>query len=232
VSSSVCRSISALRRKIQRIGKDHVLFLDETALRLNEAPTHTIVLPGETAYVSVEETTAYAKRYDMIACCTGKEVLPPIIYTPSERADAGVKGINSRMLIIYVQTIIAQDCGALDRYPLILVVDKSTIHNKEKLLEAFRDNGCQELLDVWRLPTQAGKLMSPLDNSLFHQWKERVRARGPITASSIEQLMSDEWNNIPERLLQSYYKHCGLTGKKDPYFDCPNPTAHMHGRDV
>lgn len=230
VGSSLCRSISGLRRKVQKIGKDHILFLDETALRLNEAPKRTIVLPGETAYVIVEDTTAYAKRYDMIACCTGNEVLPPIIYTPSERAEAGVKGINEKMLITYVQTILAQSCGALDRYPLILVLDKASIHNKEKLLEAFHDNGCQELVDVWKMPTQAAKRMSPLDNSLFHDWKERIRKRAPITSHNIQQLMADEWNNIPSRLLRSHYKHCGLTGKRDTYFDCPDPIGHRHGR--
>jgi hypothetical protein len=85
VSPELCDDIADLRKKIQRLSKANVLFLDETHLRLNEAPAHTLVAPGESAYVVVEDTTAYAKRYDMIACCTGKEVLPPIIYTPDER---------------------------------------------------------------------------------------------------------------------------------------------------
>ena len=63
-----------MRRKLQRIDKRRLLFLDETALRLNAAPTHTIVLPGEQAYVVATETSAYAKRYDMIACCVGDRV--------------------------------------------------------------------------------------------------------------------------------------------------------------
>jgi hypothetical protein len=228
VLPSLCDSIAALRRKIQVVGSDHVLFLDETAMRVSEAPTHTIVLPGESAYVVVDETTSYAKRFDMIACCSGKELLPPIIYSPSERADAGVKGVNNKMLVTYIQNVLAQACGALDRYPLYLVLDRATCHNEKNILEAFHDNGCQDVVEIWKMPTQAAKRMSPLDNSLFHDWKERVRRRAPIHESNIEQLMADEWNNLPPRLLHSHYKHCGLIRWQEPYSDCPQPSSHVH----
>jgi hypothetical protein len=197
-------------------------------MRLSEAPTRTLVYPAETEYVVVEDTTTYAKRFDMIACCTGKEVLPPIIYTPDERKEINVKGINTKMLIKYVQDILAQACGALDRYPLYLILDKATCHSKAQLLEAFHDNGCQSLVDIWYMPTQAAKRMSPLDHSLFHDWKERVRKRHPITKNNITQLMADEWNNQPTPTIFSHYRHCGLTGRGDLYFDCPEPYVHKH----
>lgn len=228
MSVGLCDSIAALRRKIQTVGVDHVLFLDETGFRVSEAPTHTITLPGESAYVVVDDTSSYAKRYDMIACCTGKELLPPIIYTPSERAEAGVKGVNTKMLITYIQTLLAQAVGALDRYPMYLVLDKASCHNEQKIIEAFHDNGCQELVEVWKMPTKGGKRMSPLDNSLFHDWKERCRNKGPIHQSNIEQQMADMWNQLPTRLLQSHYRHCGLIRWHDPYFDCPQPSKHTH----
>lgn len=228
VSLSSCSTIAALRRRIQTAGCKHVLFLDETAFRLSEAPTNTVVLPGETPYVVVDETTSYAKRYDMIACCTASELFPPIIYSPSERAAAGVKGVNNKMLVTYIQTILAQAAGALDRYPLYLVLDKASCHNEQKLLEAFHDNGCQELAQIWKMPKQAAKRMSPLDNSLFHDWKQRVRNRAPIHESNIEQIMNDEWNNLPTRLLHAHYKHCLLLHWQDPYLDCPQPALHAH----
>jgi hypothetical protein len=133
----LCDSIAELRRKIQRLNKANVLFLDETHMRLNEAPRTTLVYPGEKEYVVVDDTTSYAKRFDMIACCSGKKVLPPIIYTPEERKTLNVKGINTKMLITYVQQILAQACGALDRYPLylILILDNATCHSKPQLVE-------------------------------------------------------------------------------------------------
>jgi hypothetical protein len=228
VSGELCDDIADLRKKIQRTSKGNVLFLDETHVRLSAAPARTLVAPGEKEYVVVEDTSTYARRFDMIACVSGKEVLPPIIYTPDDRKAHNAKGINTDMLITYVQQILAQACGALDRYPLYLMLDKATCHSKAKLLEAFHDHGCQELVDIWFMPTQAAKRMSPLDNSLFHEWKERVRSRHPITESNITQLMSDEWNNLPPQHIFHYYKHCGLTGQGKAYFDCPNPSVHKH----
>ena len=230
VSVSYCDSIADLRKGIQRIDKKNILFLDETAMRLNEAPTRTLVYPGESEYVVVEDTTVYAKRYDMIACCTGNEVLPPIIFSPDERKQINVKGINTKMLVKYIQDILAQACGALDRYPLYLVLDKATCHSKDKILEVFHDNGCQSLVDIWYMPTQAAKRMSPLDNSIFHDWKERVRKRYPITQDNILQLMADEWNNQPTSNIFSHYRHCGLTGRANLYFDCPQPATHKHNQ--
>ena len=89
-------------RRLQRIPKRRVLFLDEVAVRVSEAATCTITLPGEQPFVIATDTSTYAKRFDMIACCNGERVFIPTIYSPSERSDAGVKGINTEMLIDYV----------------------------------------------------------------------------------------------------------------------------------
>jgi hypothetical protein len=221
----MCDEIAEMRRKIQRVNLDHVIFLDETHLRLDAAPTSTLVLPGEDSYVIAEDTSSYAARYDMIACCNQSQVFPPIVFTPKERADAGVKGINKKMLVKYIQDTLAQALGAVDKYPLILVLDKASIHKRD-LLQEFHDMGCQDVQDIWLMPTQAAKRMSLLDNSLFHDWKERIRKRAPITKDNIEQLMNDEWNNLPKKSIQAHYRHCLLTRRRDPYADCPDPVGH------
>src|SRR5271155_413957 len=91
----------------------------------------------------------------------------------------------------YIQDILAQACGALDRYPLYLVLDRSSIHNEEKILEAFHDNGCQELVEMWKMPPEAGKRMSPLNNALFHHWKERISNGEQITNMNVVTRMAD-----------------------------------------
>lgn len=202
----------------------HLLFLDETALRVSEAPTHTIVLPGEQAFVIVEDTTSYAARFDMIACCTSKETLPPIIYAPTERE----RGINSAMLLAYIRDFLAQAVGALDRYPLTLVVDKSAIHNPAKILQTFHDWGCQDLTEVLLLPTQSAKRLSPLDNSIFHDWKERCRSHDEITSDNIRCVMNNEWNNLDAAHLAAHYDHCLLRPRQPLLSDCPLPAVHRH----
>jgi hypothetical protein len=189
----------------------------------------TLCAKGERPYVIVEDTTQYAKRFDMIAACTADQVLPPIIFTPSERQAMSVKGINKKMLLDYIHNILAQSCSALDIHPLYLILDRARIHNTDHILAAFHEDSiCEDMKEVILMPPQAAKRMSPLDNSLFHYWKEQCRKHPLITERTIERIMADEWNNIPANIITSYYKHCKIVGRADVYADCPDPRAHRH----
>lgn len=228
VSIGHCAAIATARRHLHRRSKPHLLFLDETAARVSLAATHTLVAPGESAYVLVEDTSSYARRYDMIACCTYDQVLPPVIYTPEDRAALDVDAVRTFMLEHYINTVLAQAVAALDRYPLTLVLDRSKVHNVEKIKQAFIDGGCQDVVDVVIMPTQAAKRMSPLDNALFHTWKENMRRRGAIASSNLVQVMADEWNNLKAKDIQPHYRHCLLMQRQDVYADCPDPSSHQH----
>jgi len=219
-----------MRRKLQRISKSRVLFLDETAIRVSETPTSTLVLPDQPPFLTATETSSYAKRYDMIACCTGKELLLPKIFTPKERAGADVKGINQAMLLQFIDDVLAQAVEGLDRYGLTLVIDRSTIHSPDKILQAFHDRSRFSITSVLLMPSNAAKRLSPLDNALFHGWKEKVRKHTPLTNRTIQQVMADAWNQLSSNLLHAHYKNCGLIRGTDVYFDCPNPSAHRHGK--
>lgn len=224
MSASLCDQIEKLRRRLQRIPTAQLLFLDETAARISEAPTSTLVLPGQQPYVVVDDTSSYAARFDMIACCSGDRVFPPKIFAPQERG----AGINAAMLLAYIRDLLAQAVGALDCYPLYLVVDRSAIHQPEQMLQEFHDWGCQELKEVIFMPAQAAKRLSPLDNALFHDWKEAIRKRCPLTKKNISQIMADEWNNLHPSQIAVHYRHCGFSRDTPPYFDCPDPSSHQH----
>jgi hypothetical protein len=225
VSAGTCEQIAQVRRKLQRIGTGHILFLDETHKREGDVDSYSIFLPGEPPIIETSATSSYAARYDMIASCNGHTVLPPIIYAPKERG----KGVNQDMLLRYIQDLLGQAAGALDQYPLLLLLDKATIHSEAKILQEFHDWGCQELTEVLRIPTVSAKRLSPLDNSLFNLWRQRVLAGGPLTKANIKQRMSDAWNSISQKEIQSQYRHCGLLRHQDVYFDCPAPFAHKYG---
>jgi hypothetical protein len=226
VSSDMCEQIATMRRKLQRIGTNHILFLDETFKREGDVENHTIVLPGESPYIQTSTTTKYTTRFDMIACCSGTSTLAPIIYSPKERG----KGIDQEMLLEYIRNLLGQSAGSLDTYPLLLVLDRATIHNADKIIEAFHDWGCQDLTQVIKMPPAAAKRLSPLDNSLFNVWRTRVLSNGPLTKSNVKKIMSDAWESITCKDIRAQYRHCGLMRHQDVYFDCPNPTAHRHGR--
>jgi hypothetical protein len=224
VSADHCGQIAKVRCKLQRFGTNHILFLDETHRREGDVQSYTIVLEGEPPYIETPATSAYALRYDMIACCSGTTVLPPIIYSHKERG----KGITAEMLLAYIRNLLAQAAGALDTYPLLLVVDRAPIHSPPRMLQEFHDWGCQEMQEVLLMPPAAAKRLSPLDNSLFNLWRSRVLDGGPLTKENIEQRMSDAWNSITRADIQSQYKHCGLMRHQAVYFDCPIPAAHEH----
>jgi hypothetical protein len=226
VSADACEQIAAVRRKLQRIGKQHILFLDETHKREGDVDSYTVVLPGEPPYIETSSTSSYARRFDMIACCNGTTTLPPIIYSPSERD----KGVTRAMLLSYIRDLLAQSAGALDTYPLVLLVDKAPIHTEAEMLQEFHDWGCQELTEVIRIPAASAKRLSPLDNSLFNVWRQRCLADGPLTLRNIKRRMSAAWESITKADIQAQYKHCGLMRGDDVYFDCPNAFAHKHRR--
>lgn len=227
VEPSLCDSIEQLRAKLNRYPLSQLLFLDEVAVRINETATYTIVLPHEEPIVVASDTTSYAKRFDMIACCSGTKVFAPVIYSPQERSDAGVKGINTDALLRYIHSTLAQEIAALDRYPVFLVLDRARIHNPQRILEAFHElDG--SVKEVVLMPPQAAERMSPLDNALFHDWKEGIRKHTPITVTNCQQIMSDEWNKLSPDLLTVHYRRCGLTRFHQRYSDCPAPAVHQH----
>jgi len=173
VSPEMCEQIAKVRRRLQRIGIGHILFLDETLKREGDVDSYSIFLPGQPPLIESSSTSRYAARFDMIACCSGKSVLPPVIYSPKERQ----RGIDTAMLLSHIRDLLAQAAGALDQYPLLLVLDRASIHNEEKIMQEFHDWGCQELTQVIKMPPAAAKRLSPLDNSLFNRWRPAC-ARG------------------------------------------------------
>lgn len=222
MSASQCDAIADIRRKLRHIGMNKIIFLDETHLRLSETPNHTLVLPDHQPYVEATETSQYSQRYDMIAACVGDRVLVPKIFSPTDRINASSSGINRRMLLTFIDDILAQAVEGLDRYPLTLVLDRASIHmNTDAILQAFRDRSSESITQILLMPPNSAKRLSPLDNSLFHSWKEECRKKCPATKVNIKRIMSDAWNKMEP---QQYYRHCGLTRSKDVYFDCPDPT--------
>ena len=164
----------------------------------------------------------------MIACCSGESVCPAIIYTPAERG----AGITQDMLLDYIRNLLAQAAGALDIYPLVLVVGSASIRNEGKIMETFHDWGCQVLTEVIKMPAAAAKRLSPLDNSLFNIWRQKVLSGGTLRKANIVRKMSDAWNQITASDIDAQYKNCGLKRRQDVYFDCPNPAEHKHRERV
>jgi hypothetical protein len=217
-----------MRRKLQHIGNKHIIYFDECHLRISDAPLTTLVAPEEKQYIIVDENTTYASRYDMIAFICGEQTFPAMIYSPADRTRLGVSGITKEMLNRYIINYVSRYVGQLDRYPWYIVCDRSAIHSKEDIIESFRDGGVHEIVDVLFMPTKAAKRLSPLDNGIFHIWKNNCRQHGKMTKNNIINIMNQEWERITRVQIQHAYKHCGLTTSHHVYFDCPDSFTHQH----
>lgn len=230
VTRDLCNEIAKIRRWAGRLQKQNLIYMDETHLKVNEAPRNTIVAPGEQSLVIVDDNTSYAARYDMITFISSTRVFPAVIFSPEERKARGVSGITSAMLLESIVEPIGPALGAYDRYPLRILCDKATIHNREKMMTSLTEGYCNEVVDIKFMPSKAAKRLSPLDNGLFHDWKERCRKHSPLTKANIKSVMITEWERTTADQLQTYYRHCGLTRVHDPYYDCPQPSLHRHTR--
>lgn len=228
VADTSCDAVATLRRKLQRVSNNRIIFLDETHMKINEVPRTTLVAPGEKPYVVVTDSSSYAARYDMIAAVVGNQTLPPIIFTPQDRRTRNVKGINSDMLADFIENVLCPSTNELDNCPIYLVLDRSTIHNTSKIEQALCDGGYAGLREVLILPKQAAKRVSPLNNTLFHEWKERVRKYSSLTKDTLVTTMIDEWHNTKEENIKHHYDHCSITYGQDVYKDCPLPFKHHH----
>ncbi len=228
MTGDACGGIAKVRRNLQSISNKKLIFLDETHVKINEIPRTTLVAPGEKSYVIVTDSSSYAARFDMIGAVVGSQVLPPIIFSPEDRKTSNVKGINTEMLIDFTKTTLSPAINQLVPIPKHLVLDKAKIHNLSKIKQALQDAGINELTQILILPSQASKRTSPLDNSLFHDWKERIRNHSPLIQAILPTLMENEWLATTKKNIKHYYNHCGITCGGDVYKDCPSPSIHCH----
>ena len=96
-------------------------------------------------------------------------------------------------------------------------MDKGLAFKEEEAKEQFRLGGTKKVKDVWILPT--AKFVSPLDNTLWHSLKERVRKRKPTSESRTAKIIEEEFMAISDTDIKNYYRNCKLTRGSNPTED-------------
>ena len=64
---------------------------------------------------------------------------------------------------------------------------------------------------MWILPKDTAKYVSPLDNTLWHSLKERVRARKPKSEAGTARIVNEEFMGISQKDIHNYYRNCRIT---------------------
>jgi len=102
---------------------------------------------------------------------------------------------------------------------VIVSMDRGFHFTPDEIEEELKDGGAKNIEDVWIFPRNAGKLCDPLDNTLWHSMKEKVRKTNPVDERSCAKAVKKAFMGTSAKDLHSYYKKCSLTYGQDPYKD-------------
>ena len=183
--------MAQFRRKCQRVDKNHLVFIDGTGIRAEPRKLRALAPRGNTPRVTATRHEKYEPRVDMWGAIAYSGPLACETFTSQQRKNViktrsgkkGVKGYTKPMVKNFLKKKLAPKIKKLKGKP-ILCMDKGLHFKEEEVKEAIEDGGATNLHDVWIFPTNTAKFVSPLDNTLWHGLKERVRARKPDTDST------------------------------------------------
>ena len=99
---------------------------------------------------------------------------------------------------------------------VIIGLDKGLHMKKEEVLQELKDEKYPRCMYI---PYEYSKYVNPLDNTLWHSLKERVRARKPESEDATATAMEEEFMGIDQADIKGYYRHWALTRRSDAFKD-------------
>ena len=184
-------------------------------------PRRTLVAPGYQPYILVDKPSAYADRYDFIGAINGSQPIACTTLTPTERQRRNIKGVTKFIVNEWIINELAPAIGRLGLTSVYVICDKSRAHQRLAMLEAFKAGRCREVVDVLFMPTASAKYLSPLDNPLWHSFKEIVRKQHPLQANDIPESLSNTFFSLSTNEIRNAYRKCAITAKSDVHRDQP-----------
>jgi hypothetical protein len=203
--------VIAFRRKAQRVAIKKLVFVDQTNINESYRRGYGLSPKGKKAKVSTRKASRYTPRVDVMGACVGDHVLDLDVLTPTDRKHAGVNGYTKERVLSWFRNTLATNIQALHRDGVVVVVDKALSMKPQEAKGALVAGGCSDKVQVWVMDTGIAKHCSPLDNSIWHEWKDRVRAAAPVSENSLYRIIQQLWHSIPAYHVTNYYRKCALT---------------------
>jgi hypothetical protein len=197
-------SVRHVRQKLRRVAKARLVFVDETSMKTDVDPTHTLALPGDSGDVEVERPNSFSARVDFIGAITANEVFPPSIITPADRARLGTRGVTQDIFNAINESL---------QQSFTLVLDRSRAHSLAGIGQALDNAGCDKVEHIVVLPKETAKKVSPLDNALWNDWKKMVQhsvKNKRVDVALLSRQMRLNWQRLSHANLQAHYHHCRL----------------------
>jgi hypothetical protein len=152
-----------------------------------------------------------------MGCLLVDRAFPLDILTPTDKTEAGIRGYTKELLLGYFTNTVAPELIAMNRQHIVVCMDKGLAPTKQQVIDAFMAGGYNTVDDVIIYPTDTGKYLNPLDNTLWHTFKDRIRKVAPTTEQQIITSIHNSWNAITTHEINNYYHHCALYRGQDPY---------------
>lgn len=204
--------IEKFRRKAQRLDKRSLLYLDETHVTTNAVPHYSLGLPQQKVHIQVDREQ-FGIRVDLIDSCAVDALGPYRIISASERRSLGTKGVQKEMFLDFFKSMMIPFANLRGEAKTVFVVDKSRVHDTQRMFELAEDTMPDILVKIWSLPTNSAKFLSPLDNG-FHSDLQRgfahlIENTDRSEKSVVECLHEFMYRYDPSK-LHAYYHHCDL----------------------
>lgn len=204
-----------------------MVFLDGSGLRSEPRQLTGLAPSGQTPHTSAEKAEKYEPRVDIMGAISYNGPLACETKTSEQRRaipntrtkKTGVKGYTKGMVKDFLRTCLAPKIQAMPVKNVIVCMDKGLAFKEAEAKKEFRLGGAKNIKDVWILPKNTAKYVSPLGNTLWHSLKQRVRARKPKTERGTARIMKEEFMRISATDIQSYFEKCKLTRSSDAIED-------------
>jgi hypothetical protein len=174
---------------------------------------------GKTPITTASEPEKYQPRVDMYGAITYTGPLVCETVTSTQRktiintrtGKKGVRGYTKAMLKKFLKEKLAPKIRRMKEKEVVIGLDKGLAISREEVLQEIKAGGAKNIHDAWVFPTSTAKFVNPLDNTLWHSLKERVRSRKPKCENETASVMEQEFMAISEADVKAYYRHCALT---------------------
>jgi len=72
------------------------------------------------------------------------------------------------------------------------------------------------------MPTASGKYIAPLDNPIWHTYKEIIRSQHPITTTNLPSLLSQIFLLLSKQQIKNAYRKCAIVRGANVFYDQPS----------
>jgi hypothetical protein len=220
-------SVISIRKKLQTVAAKRLVFIDGSGIRSEPRPQKGLALKGQTANTRADKPEKYEPRVDIMGAISYNAPLVCETKTSKQRRTAmnpkkgkkGVKGYTKPMVKNFLRKKLAPKIQSMEVEKVIVCMDKGLSFKEEEAKEQLTLGGAQNVHAVWILPKDTAKYVSPLDNTLWHSLKERVRARKPKSEAGTARIVNEEFMGISQKDIHNYYRNCRITRRSNPSED-------------